>query len=81
MMNKNLIKLFTFCLFKEQAASRTKTSAKQTFKCEEYLQCDKKKILTLQYWLFPQTCIQLMEVALEKLRDTEYLCWKTNTYQ
>lgn len=43
-MNKNLIKLFTFCLFKKQAESCTKMSAKQTFKCEEYLQCDKKII-------------------------------------
>jgi len=42
MMNKKFIKLFMFSLFKEQASSCTKTSAKQTFQCEEYLQCDKK---------------------------------------
>lgn len=43
-MNKKFIKPFMFCLFTEQAATCIKTSAKQTFKCEDYLQCDKKVI-------------------------------------
>jgi hypothetical protein len=78
-MDKKVIKLFMFCLQNKQnhvqKCQRNKHSSVKRI-CNVI-----KKIITLQYRLVPQTCIQPMKGALEEFTDTEYLCSKTNTYQ
>jgi hypothetical protein len=79
-MNKKFIKIFTFCLFREQPESCKKCQLNEHSSVKSMCSVI-KKLLTLQYLLTPQTCIQFMKVALQKLRGTEYFCSKTNSYQ